>query len=71
MGEYAFIAAGAVVNRDVPSYALMAGVPSKQIGWIGQHGERLNLPISGEGQTQSDLSGLTYRLSNGGVICLQ
>ncbi|MBS1985919.1 MAG: N-acetyltransferase [Bdellovibrionales bacterium] len=41
LGEFCFIGAGAVVNRDVPAYALMAGVPAKQLGWMGEHGERL------------------------------
>ncbi len=48
IGAYAFIAAGAVVNRDVPAFSLVAGVPAKQIGWICQCGERLNLDDSGE-----------------------
>jgi UDP-2-acetamido-3-amino-2,3-dideoxy-glucuronate N-acetyltransferase len=47
LGEYAFVAAGAVVTRDVPPYALVAGVPAKRIGWMCQCGERL--PDSGEG----------------------
>jgi UDP-2-acetamido-3-amino-2,3-dideoxy-glucuronate N-acetyltransferase len=41
LGEYCFIAAGAVVNRDVPNFALMAGVPAKQIGWMSKFGERI------------------------------
>ena len=41
LGEYAFVAAGAVVTRPVPAYALVAGVPAKQIGWMCQCGERL------------------------------
>jgi len=41
LGEYAFIGAGAVVARDVPAYALMVGVPARQIGWMCQCGERL------------------------------
>lgn len=44
LGEYAFVAAGAVINRDVPAYALMAGVPARRIGWMSRHGERLALP---------------------------
>lgn len=41
IGDYAFIAAGAVVTRDVPLHALMAGVPARQIGWMSRSGERL------------------------------
>ncbi len=42
LGEYCFIGAGAVVARDVPAYAVMVGVPARQIGWMCQCGERLN-----------------------------
>ncbi len=48
VGEYAFVAAGAVINRDVKSYALMVGVPARQIGWMSTHGERLPLPLEGD-----------------------
>lgn len=41
LGEYSFIGAGAVVARDVPAYALMVGVPARQIGWMCECGERL------------------------------
>jgi UDP-2-acetamido-3-amino-2,3-dideoxy-glucuronate N-acetyltransferase len=47
IGQFAFVGAGAVVNRDVPDYALVVGVPAKQIGWVGEYGEKLDLPISG------------------------
>lgn len=47
IGQYAFVAAGAVVNRDVPDFALVAGVPARQIGWISRHGERLTFSPSG------------------------
>ena len=41
LGKYCFIGAGSVVTKDVPPYALIAGVPGKQIGWMSKHGERL------------------------------
>lgn len=52
IGEYAFIGAGCVVTRDVPAFALMVGVPGKQIGWMSRFGERLNLPLHGDGEDQ-------------------
>ncbi|BDT72846.1 UDP-2-acetamido-3-amino-2, 3-dideoxy-D-glucuronate N-acetyltransferase [Comamonadaceae bacterium OS-4] len=49
IGAYAFVGAGAVVNKDVKPYALMVGVPAKQIGWMSEFGEQIPLPLSGEG----------------------
>jgi UDP-2-acetamido-3-amino-2,3-dideoxy-glucuronate N-acetyltransferase len=65
LGEYAFVGAGAVINRDVKPYALMAGVPARQIGWMSQFGERLDLPLLGNAQTRCPHSGLTYVLQDG------
>ncbi len=67
IGEFAFIGAGAVVNKDVPPYALMVGVPARQIGWMSEHGEQLDLPLTGEGQAVCAATGTRYRLTNGGV----
>lgn len=50
LGEYCFIAAGAVITKDVIPFSLMAGVPAKQIGWMSRFGERVKLPLSGTGQ---------------------
>ena len=50
IGEYAFVAAGAVITKNVKPYALMAGVPARQIGWMSQHGEQIPLPLAGEGK---------------------
>jgi len=62
IGEYAFIAAGAVVNRDVPAFALMAGVPARRIGWMSRHGDRLALPPSGRSEAACPHSGDMYML---------
>lgn len=48
IGEYAFVGAGAVINKDVPAYALMVGVPARQIGWMSEFGEQLQLNEQGE-----------------------
>jgi len=50
IGEFAFVAAGAVVTSDVKPYALMVGVPAKQIGWMSQYGEQIPMPLVGEGE---------------------
>ncbi len=65
LGEYCFIGAGAVVNREVKPYALMLGVPAKQAGWMSQFGERLALPISGMGQAICAHTQAVYRLEEG------
>jgi UDP-2-acetamido-3-amino-2,3-dideoxy-glucuronate N-acetyltransferase len=67
IGEYAFIGAGAVVNRDVPDYALMVGVPSRQIGWMSEHGERIEMPLEGNASANCPGTGARYVLENGAV----
>lgn len=67
VGEYAFIAAGAVVTSDVKSYALMVGVPARHVGWMSRHGERLDLPLEGDGQAKCPATGETYRLVRGNI----
>lgn len=62
IGRYAFIGAGAVVADDVPDFALMVGVPAKQIGWVSAHGERLELPLRGEGVAECPATGEKYKL---------
>ncbi|WP_440054172.1 acyltransferase [Pseudoalteromonas sp. T1lg65] len=62
IGEYALIGAGAVINKDVKPFALMVGVPAKQIGWISKYGEQLDLPLTGEGEATCPHTGDKYVL---------
>jgi UDP-2-acetamido-3-amino-2,3-dideoxy-glucuronate N-acetyltransferase len=70
VGEYAFVGAGAVINRDVPAFALMVGVPARQVGWMSRFGERLPLPLQGEGEATCPHTGERYRLEGGAVRLL-
>jgi UDP-2-acetamido-3-amino-2,3-dideoxy-glucuronate N-acetyltransferase len=63
VGEFAFIGAGAVINKNVKPYALMVGVPAKQIGWMSEYGEQIPLPLTGEGQYQCPHTQNTYHLN--------
>ena len=63
IGEYAFVGAGAVVTKNVPAYALMVGVPARQIGWMSEFGEQLDLPLSGQAEATCPHSGARYVLN--------
>lgn len=62
VGPFAFVAAGAVVRGDVPAYALMAGVPARQIGWMSEYGEQIPLPLLGQGRHRCPHTGTEYLL---------
>lgn len=62
VGEYAFVGAGAVVNRNVKDFELVVGVPAKRIGWISRYGEQLDLPLNGTGSVKCQNSGDVYSL---------
>lgn len=62
INEFAFIGAGAVVNKDVKAYALMVGVPAKQIGWMSSYGETLDLPLTGDAEMTCPYTGEVYTL---------
>ncbi len=70
VGEYAFIGAGSFVNTDVPAFALMAGVPAKQIGWITRYGEQMDLPLQGEKEYYCKQTGERYMLK-GNLLVMQ
>jgi len=65
VGEYSFVGAGAVVNRDVPAHALVVGVPGRQIGWMSSHGEQLDLPLEGTARCTCSHTGDEYVLEDG------
>ncbi|MDB2384588.1 N-acetyltransferase [Endozoicomonas sp.] len=64
IGRYAFVGAGAVVNTNVPDYALVVGVPAKQIGWMSEYGERLDLPVKGTADAFCPATGQHYQLQD-------
>jgi len=69
IGRYAFVAAGAVVTKDIPDYGFVMGVPARQSGWMSRHG----LPLAGadaDGSFTCPESGLRYRLVEGQMTCI-
>jgi len=62
LGRYCFVAAGAVVTRDISDYALIAGVPGRQVGWMSRHGHKLNFDKDGKASCVE--SGFQYQLSS-------
>lgn len=62
VGEYAFIGAGAVINKNVKPYALMVGVPARQIGWVSEFGDQLDIPLRGEEEVVCKTTGDVYAL---------
>jgi UDP-2-acetamido-3-amino-2,3-dideoxy-glucuronate N-acetyltransferase len=62
VGEFAFIGAGAVVNKDVKPYALMVGVPARQVGWMSEYGEQIALPLRGDGEYTCPHTAHVYKL---------
>ncbi|MCL4104677.1 UNVERIFIED_CONTAM: hypothetical protein GTU68_004631 [Idotea baltica] len=68
LGRYSFIAAGAVVTKDVPDYAQILGVPGRQHGWMSRHGHVLNFDESGSATCPE--SNYKYQLKDGIVSCL-
>lgn len=69
LGRYSFVAAGAVVTRDVPDYGFVIGAPARRRGWMSRHGQRLRAPDA-EGIFRCAESGLRYRETQDGLRCL-
>ena len=63
IGHYAFIGAGALINKNVLGYALLVGVPARQIGWMSEYGEQLDLPLNGQEDTICPNTKQRYRLN--------
>ncbi len=63
VGEFAFVGAGAVINRDVPAFALMLGVPGRHVGWMSAYGEQIPLPLVGEGEYVCPHDASVYHLN--------
>jgi UDP-2-acetamido-3-amino-2,3-dideoxy-glucuronate N-acetyltransferase len=62
IGAHAFVGAGAVVHRNVADFALVVGVPARQIGWMSRRGDRLPLAVSGQGEATCTYTGERYLL---------
>ena len=71
IGAHAFVGAGAVIQRDVPDFALVVGVPARQIGWMSIYGERLDLPLEGNCETVCPHTGDRYALNEGVVTRME
>ena len=70
IGAFAFIGAGAVISKDVSSYALMVGVPAKQVGWMSEYGEKLDLPLTGNAKTKCKHTNQKYQLKDSQVTII-
>lgn len=68
IGKYAFIGAGSLVNKNVKPFALMVGVPAKQIGWMSAYGEKLDLPLTGNAKAICIHTNDVYTLVNDTVL---
>ena len=68
LGKFSFIGAGAVISKDVPNYALMVGVPAKQVGWMSEYGEKLDLPLKGNAETICKHTNQKYKLKDDKVF---
>ena len=66
--KYAFIGAASLVNKDIKAFALVIGVPAKQIGWMSRYGERIPLPLEGKGEWICKKTGDKYKLLGNKIL---
>lgn len=71
IGEYAFVGAGAVITKDIKPFALVAGVPAKQIGWVTKHGERIPEKNTGENKYKCEISGEIYHFLDNKLLKIE
>ena len=69
IGHHAFVGAGALLNSDVKPFALMVGLPARQIGWMSAYGERIDLPLQGSGVWTCPHTGEIYQLAGHQLTC--
>ena len=70
IGEYAFIGAGTVITKDVKNYALCTGVPGRQVGWMSQYGEKIDLPLKGDETWLCKKTNILYKLIESNLIAI-
>ena len=68
VGEFAFVGAGAVVNTDVKPFALVVGVPARQLGWVSHSGERLPIPLVGRAEHFCETNKINYKLLDNELV---
>lgn len=70
IGQFAFVGAGAVVAEDVKPFALVVGVPARQVGWMSKFGERIDLPLYGQGEFVCEKQNIRYKLRDDFLIAM-
>ena len=68
IGKHAFVAAGAVVTKDVKSYSLVKGIPARQVGWISEFGDNIPLPLEGKGSWTCKKMNIKYSLKQSEIF---
>ena len=66
----AFIGAGAVITKDVKNYALCTGVPGRQVGWMSEYGEKIDLPLRGDETWLCKKTNVLYKLIESNLIAI-